>query len=499
MRTLTFFTLIAFMVACSALAAPPPAFNNNLTPIVVDGSTLASGFAVSVIYDNGIFHLWYRTTTGDITGMHHATSTNGVNFTTTGTLSFTPGSFPTVNPPLIFYENVAKVGADYKIFHWTQNGDAGGFPDYNYNISVSSIGPDANNLVVTHQGPITPASMALVGFSAGPFGSVNGLLFCQSDTGQKFCHAQYNDGAPPSIGPQAANVDLTAFFASIGDAAGYINNHSDVIQVANDLGIFFTVRDGAGNRFNKQVYYSTSTDGGTTWSNPVGLFTAPTVSGLPASGNFAHADAVMATTTIRLYLSTLDAAGNFIIATTSVDLFPTAYQVAYAANLAAGDSYVNLTNNGTLNGFDPDGRICANVYTFDPSEELISCCSCPVTPDGLKSLSVKQDLVANHLTPAVPGSVVIKLVASAPIGGLCNASAPTFGTLTSGLRAWGTSFHLNTQSGLFNVTENVFQSSPLSDSELAKMTSFCGFIQANASGFGICGSCKLGGLGGARQ
>jgi len=49
------------------------------------------------------------------------------------------------------------------------------------------------------------------------------------------------------------------------------------------------------------------------------------------------------------------------------------------------------------------------------------------------------------------------------------------------------------------MTENVFQGSVLSDSELAKLTSYCGFIRANGSGFGICKSCRLGGLGGAQR
>lgn len=175
------------------------------------------------------------------------------------------------------------------------------------------------------------------------------------------------------------------------------------------------------------------------------------------------------------------------------------YLVSYAANLLIGDSYVNLTNAGVLNGFDPAGRICVNVYTFDPSEELISCCACPVTPDGLKSLSAKQDLVSNTLTPGVPSSVVIKLLASVPVGGACNAATPTVATLGHGVKGWATSLHQNTINGNYEITENVFQTSVLSDSELAKLTTYCGFIQSNGSGFGICKSCRLGGLGGAQQ
>jgi hypothetical protein len=39
----------------------------------------------------------------------------------------------------------------------------------------------------------------------------------------------------------------------------------------------------------------------------------------------------------------------------------------------------------------------------------------------------------------------------------------------------------------------------LSASELLKLTSFCNFIQANGSGFGICKSCRFGALGGQQQ
>src|SRR5271157_4977073 len=96
------------------------------------------------------------------------------------------------------------------------------------------------------------------------------------------------------------------------------------------------------------------------------------------------------------------------------------YQIGYSANLNIGDSVVNLSNDGFQGGFinaapfKTEGNICVNVYTFDPAEEEIACCACLVTPNGLNALSVKSDLASNPLTPAIPTSVVIKLVASEP-------------------------------------------------------------------------------------
>src|ERR1700688_2263687 len=114
-------------------------------------------------------------------------------------------------------------------------------------------------------------------------------------------------------------------------------------------------------------------------------------------------------------------------AATAFGQVDTPFQISYASNLVAGDSYVDLTNSGANVVAGVSTNICVNVYTYDPSEELVSCCACPVTPNGLNSLSVKQDLVSNTLTPGVPGSVVIKLVATPQTTGvLCNPASPTF-------------------------------------------------------------------------
>ena len=79
-----------------------------------------------------------------------------------------------------------------------------------------------------------------------------------------------------------------------------------------------------------------------------------------------------------------------------------AFQVRYASNLSVGDSVINITNGGTQGGTDPSGNICVNVYAFSPDEQLVSCCSCLVTPNGLVHLSANNDLVSNTLTGIRP-------------------------------------------------------------------------------------------------
>jgi hypothetical protein len=184
------------------------------------------------------------------------------------------------------------------------------------------------------------------------------------------------------------------------------------------------------------------------------------------------------------------------------------FQVKYASNLNYGDSVINITNTGASSTATNPGNLCVNVYTFSPDEQEVSCCACLVTPNALQSLSVKNDLISNTLTPAVPTSVVVKLLAT--IGGAtvgsCNAATAGAGTATTspGLAAWGTTLHgivaaLGAEERAVGLTETPFTPATLSATELTRITSLCGFIQSNGSGFGICRSCRLGGLGAVTQ
>ena len=186
----------------------------------------------------------------------------------------------------------------------------------------------------------------------------------------------------------------------------------------------------------------------------------------------------------------------------------TQYQVRYIANLNLGDSVINITNSGARGAglaagttAATTGAICVNVYAFSPDEQMISCCSCAVTPNGLVSLSARRDLVNNTLTPAVPTAIVVKLLASTPTGttGTCAGSAAAPSGLTPGMLAFGTTVHAGAAAGSeAAITETQFLPAFLSESELDRLTRLCTFINANGSGFGICSSCRLGGLGAGR-
>jgi hypothetical protein len=182
-------------------------------------------------------------------------------------------------------------------------------------------------------------------------------------------------------------------------------------------------------------------------------------------------------------------------------------QVHYFSNLgvlatgAVGDGFINITNTGASGG-----SICVNVYTFAPDEQEISCCTCPITANGLQSLDVDADLISNTLTPAVPTSVTVKLVATSQAS--CNAAAqPALSDLAVGMRAWGTNLHAAPTSPVtFQVTETPFLTADIAvgsnnhiSDELKSDVQLCKFIGLLGSGYGVCRSCRLGGLGADHQ
>lgn len=211
------------------------------------------------------------------------------------------------------------------------------------------------------------------------------------------------------------------------------------------------------------------------------------------------------------------------------------YQLGYAANLNVGDSVINLSNdgfNGGVYGATPAslGNMCANVYVFDPQEEEVACCSCLVTPNGLNSLSAKNDLINNVLTPAIPSSIVIKITGTEPTVdktgafSICNpATAGTngFNPLEYGLVVWGSTLEPSGTAGTYNAVNVPYKEGLLSPTgggwlkidetgiagglpivpghELAGLTQLCAFIQVEGTGYGICGSCRTGALSGTKQ
>src|SRR5579884_1569806 len=181
------------------------------------------------------------------------------------------------------------------------------------------------------------------------------------------------------------------------------------------------------------------------------------------------------------------------------------FQVKIFPNLGAGDSVINIGNTGAA-GFGnilapTGGSICANVYVFSPDEQEVACCFCIVTPNGVVTTSARQ-LISKTLTPAVPTSITVKILSTTGGASTCDPSTP--GGLLPGLIAFGTNIHAAPAGGsnapsTFATTETAFVPATLSAAELARITTLCGFIMANGTGFGICPGCTTGAAGAVKQ
>lgn len=169
-------------------------------------------------------------------------------------------------------------------------------------------------------------------------------------------------------------------------------------------------------------------------------------------------------------------------------------KVEYFANAnttGAPDATLRITNPGTA-----PGNVCASIYVFDPLQELSECCSCMLTPDGLRTLSVNTDLTSGPLTGVLLTTGVVKIVSTIPIAGAC-PQLPTKSTPEPALRSWAT--HVQNAGGVTTgttaldatLTETASQDATLSPTEYTRLERECTAIQLDGSGHGVC-TCGTG-------
>ncbi|HXZ80767.1 MAG TPA: hypothetical protein VEG30_12605 [Terriglobales bacterium] len=166
------------------------------------------------------------------------------------------------------------------------------------------------------------------------------------------------------------------------------------------------------------------------------------------------------------------------------------YQDTYFLNNnTAVDVQIEIVNPGLQGGprlRSTQGYLCADIYVFDAQQEMEECCHCPISPNGLLVLSLKNNLVQHVLRPPTPYNGVIKIVSDAYSN--CSELAPV---PTPDLNAWATHLH-GAAGGVLIPTEASFTSTPLSQSELSTLGTTCLFVQQLGSGAGVC-TCGTGG------
>jgi len=177
------------------------------------------------------------------------------------------------------------------------------------------------------------------------------------------------------------------------------------------------------------------------------------------------------------------------------------YFVTYYSNAntsGAPDGTLRLINDGDQATTAPEGvengTLWADIYVFDDSQEMISCCSCFVTSDGLLSESVNKELTSDTFTArAEIQRGVIKVISS--FGGTPEIPIPA-----TGLRGWMTHIQATTNNiptkksgpdgskGPWFVTETALADSNLTELEASNLGTVCSYGLASVgSGYGYCG------------
>jgi hypothetical protein len=161
------------------------------------------------------------------------------------------------------------------------------------------------------------------------------------------------------------------------------------------------------------------------------------------------------------------------------------FKVNYFSNNAAPapDATVRIDNPGLTYG-----NLCAMIYVFDNDQQLTECCGCVETHNGLRTLSVRNNLTSNPLTGIRSNNGVIKIVSAAVNNSPCDPTANV--TPKANLRAWIT--HIQNAVGTaWPITETESSDSTLGATELANLQAQCNFVNILGSGHGIC-SCGTG-------
>ena len=168
----------------------------------------------------------------------------------------------------------------------------------------------------------------------------------------------------------------------------------------------------------------------------------------------------------------------------------------FANNTAAGAPDGTLRYTEHYGGLLKSGvKLCANIYVFDAQQEPTECCSCLITPNGLVTTSVKNQLTNNPLTGVVQPDGVVQIVSSLVPPGGCDATfgavagPPTIPTTAPfpEVDSWLT--HIQNKVGTaFPITEGEGVEELLTTGEFDDLAIDCAFVQEFGSGQGTC-SC----------
>jgi hypothetical protein len=163
------------------------------------------------------------------------------------------------------------------------------------------------------------------------------------------------------------------------------------------------------------------------------------------------------------------------------------YSLAHQTSNTVPDGTLRLVNDGNVSDASPTGDLCGAIYVFDNSENMVTCCSCKVTPNGYLSLSVNNNLTSKVAPNKLPTRGVIKVLSSTTATDTTTVDIcdPTNVSQQPGIHGWIA--HLQRGGSGFQITETELKESALDAAELADLQEDCQVILTQGAGSqGFC-------------
>jgi len=178
------------------------------------------------------------------------------------------------------------------------------------------------------------------------------------------------------------------------------------------------------------------------------------------------------------------------------------YDYDLSEDTGTGDNIIRLINPaGCGNGGVPNQQcgsetdLCALIYVFDNDQEMGECCGCPITPNELETVSVKNQLTANWGLGSNDSTTgVIQIVSGQqnnlsdcnPAHGCNGGCDPTIADIPSTSLIGSISRGQKIQ-GTTGMTEVPLQNDgPAETVESAYLSNQCASLVGNDSGGGVC-------------
>ena len=161
---------------------------------------------------------------------------------------------------------------------------------------------------------------------------------------------------------------------------------------------------------------------------------------------------------------------------------PVALVSYFSAPSSKMDNAVRMVGS---TGNDPE--ICTMVFVVDQDQQMSECCGCRISREGLRGLSLRDDLLANPLTASPPETGTLVLVTAA-FNGNTSCDPAAFSVAGFG-NAWAT--HIQGSGATLSATETPFTQTELGNTLMANLQAQCSYIQTLGGGRGVC-TCGTG-------